>query len=314
MKKLYPPPLNYEQPIPNNKERSVTGSREYVDYVPESHLRIWYNKQTEGYANHYHNAMEIIVCTENQYAVIASGHTYTLEAGDILIIPPYMLHELHSHPLGARFIYLIDIDMLRCFQDYKVLNPAFIEPYLCTAALRPDIYRQVYDSLMRMADIYFSHQIFWEISIYSVLLEIFTTIGASYYRASYQLRNTDESIGNADGRQPANYELFANLLTFIDTHYAEELTLEQAAEYIGFSKYHFTRLFKQHTNTTFHNYLCYKRIQAVQSLLTENRDRPITDIAFCSGFNNLTTFNRCFSKYTGCSPTEYRNKLRHEEV
>lgn len=310
-KKLLPPPLpfsTYEQPVSNFKARSLNGSKEYVDYIPESHLRIWYNKQAEGYANHYHNAMEIIVCTENHYTVIASGNTYTLGVGDILIIPPYMLHELHSHPFGARFIYLIDIDMLRCFQDYKALDPAFIEPYLCTAALRPDIYPQVYDSLMRMSNIYFSHQVFWEMSIYTVLLELFTTIGISYY-----LQNTNEAIADTDVRQSEYYELLSNLLNFIDTHYAEDLTLEQAAEYIGFSKYHFTRLFKQYTNTTFHSYLCHKRIQAVQSLLTENRDRPITDIAFCSGFNNLTTFNRCFTKYTGCSPTEYRRKLRKEE-
>lgn len=253
--------------------------------------------------------MEIIVCKENHYAVISCGRTYTLEAGDILIIPPYMLHALPGNACGARFIYLIDIDMLRCFQDYKTLSPAFIEPYLCTAALRPDIYRHIYDSLMRMADIYFSHQVFWEISIYSILLEVFTTVGANYFR-----QNSQRAVKNADSGQTENYLLFSNLLNFIDTHYADDLTLEQAAEYIGFSKYHFTRLFKQHTNTTFHNYLCYKRIQAVQSLLTENRDRPITDIAFCCGFNNLTTFSRCFNKYTGCSPTEYRNKLRHEEV
>lgn len=307
--KILPPPLNYEQPVLNFEARSLSGSREYVNFIPESHLRIWYNTQTEGYANHYHNAMEIIVCAENQYFITTNSRTYTLEPGDILLIPPYMLHELRSKPSGARFIYLIDIDMLRCFQDYKALDPAFMEPYLCTAASRPKIYRHVYDSLMRMADIYFSHQVFWEISIYSVLLELFAAIGADHY-----LQDTDDSIENAADSQSENYVLFSNLLNFIDTHYADDLTLEQAAEYIGFSKYHFTRLFKQHTNTTFHNYLCHKRIQAAQSLLTEDRNRPITDIAFCSGFNNLTTFNRCFSKYAGCSPTEYRNKLRREEV
>lgn len=307
--KNLPPPLNYEQPIPFLNERSVSGSREYVDYIAGSHLRIWYNTQKEGYANHYHNAMEIIVCTENQYYITTNNSSYTLNPGDILIIPPYMLHELRSKPSGSRFIFLIDIDMLRCFQDYKALNPAFIEPYLCTASLRPEIYQHIYDSLMQMANLYFSHQMFWEISIYSVLLDIFTTIGTSHY-----LKNVDEDSENTVDKQSENYMLFSNLLNFIDTHYADNLTLEQVAEYIGFSKYHFTRLFKQHTNTTFHNYLCSKRIQVAQSLLTEDRNQPITDIAFCSGFNNLTTFNRCFSKYTGCSPTEYRNKLRHEEV
>ena len=307
--KLLPPPLNYEQPVPNFTARSLSGSREYVDFIPESHLRIWHNTQTEGYANHYHNAMEIIVCTENQYFITTGNLTYTLKPGDILIIHPYKLHELRSRPSGTRFIYLIDIDMLRCFRDYKALEPAFMEAYLCTPSLRPEIYPHVYDSLMQMANLYFSHQGFWEMSIYAVLLGLFTTIGTNHY-----LQNADKNVEDTVDRQSENYALFSNLLDFIDTHYTDDLTLEQAAEYIGFSKYHFTRLFKQHTNTTFHNYLCYKRIQAAQSLLTEDKNRPITEIAFCSGFNNLTTFNRCFSKYTNCSPTEYRNKLRHDEV
>lgn len=134
---------------------------------------------------------------------------------------------------------------------------------------------------MRTADLYFSHHVFWEMSIYSVLLELFTTIGTNHY-----LQSTDKSMEDTADRQSENYALFSNLLDFIDTHYADDLTLEQAAEYIGFSKYHFTRLFKQHTNTTFHNYLCYKRIQAAQSLLTEDRNRPITDVAFAAA---LTT-------------------------
>ena len=90
--------------------------------------------------------------------------------------------------------------------------------------------------------------------------------------------------------------------------------MEQVADYIGFSKYHFSRLFKQHAHMTFHNYLCHKRIQAAQSLLTANMTLPITDIAFQTGFNNLTSFSRCFNKYANCSPTEYRNKLLSEEI
>ena len=41
-------------------------------------------------------------------------------------------------------------------------------------------------------------------------------------------------------------------------------------------------------------------------------DSSITDIAFSCGFNNLTTFNRCFKKYTKCSPSDYRASLRTE--
>lgn len=151
-----------------------------------------------------------------------------------------MPHELRKRNLPAHGLSISLTSTCRGRQDYKALSPAFMEAWLCTPALRPDIYQQVYDSLRRMVDIYFSHQVFWEISIYSVLLELFTTIGASHY-----LQNADTDIENTAEKQSENYMLFSNLLNFIDTHYADDLTLEQAAEYIGFSKYHFTRLFKQ---------------------------------------------------------------------
>lgn len=301
-------PPHYEQPDSDYIERALNGPHEYVDFVPESHLRIWYNTQSEGYANHYHNAMEIIVCAENQYTIISNNQTYLLNVGDILIIPPYTLHQLISKPYGARFIFLIDIDMLRCFQDLKTLDPLFMDPYLCTASSKPFIYDRIHNSLMQMADTYFSHNMFWETSIYASLLDILSTIGTDYF---CRLTSQTDAL---DDRPHDYYEIFANLLNFIDAHYSEDLTLEQVADYIGFSKYHFSRLFKQHTNTTFHNYLCHKRIQAAQSLLTADSTLPVTDIAFQIGFNNLTTFSRCFNKYTGCSPTEYRNKLRHEEI
>lgn len=300
---------NYEQPVLNFMGRSLNGSREFVDFIPESHLRIWYNNQSEGYASHYHNALEIIVCAENQYDIITNNQAYTLNAGDILIIPPFMLHELQSKPYGSRFIFLIDIDMLRCFQDFKALDPIMMEPYLCTATSKPEIYQHIHSSLMKMADLYFSHDIFWETSIYAILLDIYMCIGRDYF---YNKADGKSTIVN--NKRHEYYEIFANLLNFIDAHYPEDLTLEQMADYIGFSKYHFSRLFKQCTNTTFHNYLCYKRIQAAQSMLTVDMKLSVTDIAFRVGFNNLTTFCRCFNKYTNCSPTEYRNRLRHEEI
>ena len=302
-----PVPAHYEQPVRDFMGRTLSGSQECVDFVPESHLRIWYNNQMEGYATHHHSAMEIILCMENQYIVIANNKTYTLNAGDILIIPPHMLHKLICKTYGVRFIFLVNMEILNCFQDFKILDPLFMEPYLCTASLQPNIYQQVYSSFMKMVDIYFSNRIFWETSIYSLLMNTMITIGQNHF---YKNGNNSDSLSTDKKRE--HYEKFANLLNFIDANYAEDLTLEQAADYIGFSKYHFSRLFKQHTNTTFYDYLCHKRIQAAQSLLT--LDVPITDIAFQTGFNNLTTFCRCFKKCTNCSPTEYRNKFRQENV
>ena len=48
-------------------------------------------------------------------------------------------------------------------------------------------------------------------------------------------------------------------------------------------------------------------MQVAQSLLST--DTPITNIAIQTGFNNLTSFCRCFRRFTNCSPTEYRMRL-----
>ena len=99
---------------------------------------------------------------------------------------------------------------------------------------------------------------------------------------------------------------FSNLLEYIDTHYTEDLTLEDMADVIGFSKYHFSRLFKQYTNYTFCDYLKHRRIQAAEILL-EKPEYSITEVALQAGFPSISTFNRIFKEYKNCTPTEYRN-------
>lgn len=298
---------NYEQPTQNFTFRKLDGQQEQVNYIPESHMRIWYNYQKEGYSMHHHGAMEIILCVENDYTILTNSQKYVLHIGDILFIPPNQLHEIARAPKGSRFILLINTEILSCLKDFQALEPIFMEPYLCNCDTSPDIYQQVYASLMHMIDIYFSNQTFWEISIYSLLLETMTMIGRSFYN----LNRTDDGPDSVD-KQREHYEKFVTLLSYIDANYMEELTLEQASAYIGFSKFHFSRLFKQYTNTTFHDYLCRKRVLAAQTMLTMNI--PVTEVAFQTGFNNLTTFCRCFKKFTDCSPTEYRNKFRQESI
>ena len=275
--------------------------REEVSYAPKSHIRIWYNNQTENYPMHHHDALEVVIPTENDYIVIANQKTFRLKVGDILFIPPKILHELQCCGEGARFIFLIQLDFLNTLQDFKLLYPLSIEPFLCNRTVMPTLYSGVHDSFMRMVDAYFARTVMWETFLFSIFLECIYKMGQEYYR---------KNGGNANSptaQQPEYYEQFAELLNYIDDNFTENLTLDQVADYMGFSKYHFSRLFKEHVNMTFYDYLRRRRINAAQSLLST--PMSITDIAFKTGFNNLTTFCRCFKKYTNCSPTEYRSKV-----
>lgn len=299
-----PTPSCYTQPDTSyRRDWTLQGTLENVDYIPETHLRIWYNNERGEYDVHHHSALEIILCLENNCEILADNKTYSLQPGEILMIPPHMMHSLTYKNFGVRFIFLIDIHILNGYHDFKTIGPMFMHPLYFTPVSSPKIYHYIYDSLMKIVDLYFENQAFWEIHIYSVFLELIATIGHNYF-----LENIAKETIIPVSKNLEYFHKFLGVLSFIDTNYANDLTLEQVAYYAGFSKFHFSRLFKTYTNTTFYNYLSHKRIQVAHSLLA-NPDLAIIDIATQTGFNNLTTFYRCFKKFTGCSPNEYKNKL-----
>ena len=97
------------------------------------------------------------------------------------------------------------------------------------------------------------------------------------------------------------------IVSYIESHYTEQITVQSAADYMGFSESHFMKFFKQHLHTTFTSYLNgYRLTIASRLLLTE--DDSILSISERTGFNNLSYFNRLFKKEYQMSPREYRNR------
>ena len=84
-----------------------------------------------------------------------------------------------------------------------------------------------------------------------------------------------------------------------------DISVEDAARTAGFSKFHFSRLFKQFTDQTFCGYLNQRRISAAETLLLNPR-LSITDVALQSGFSSLSTFNRTFRTLKSCTPSEFK--------
>ena len=87
-------------------------NEEIITFSEYSSLRIWYNDIPKGYPAHWHTVLEIILSVDNYYYAEVNGIHYRIMPGEILIIPPGMMHELTAPPTGARLIYLFDISIL----------------------------------------------------------------------------------------------------------------------------------------------------------------------------------------------------------
>jgi len=286
--------------------RDVKENIENISYKNDSNIRIWYNNLTISFDLHRHSALEIIVPIEGNYKVFSQSDYYNISKGDILIIPPFEMHKIEAPRNGSRFIYLIDlgdIANMSCFTGVKPLLTHFIH---ITSETHPQIYDELHLLLSNMRDAYFSSVDFYELSILSDVYKMFAILGRDH------LKNTGAFSGLNQLTRKEYLNRFNSVLNYINEHYYEDLTLDIVAEQSGFSKFHFSRLFKKYINTTFYDYLIYKRLQVAEHMLAE-ADLSITDIALRTGFSSISAFNRTFKRKKNCSPREYRALCRKND-
>ncbi|MCD7955433.1 MAG: AraC family transcriptional regulator [Lachnospiraceae bacterium] len=281
--------------------RKIDSNQERVNYHPDTTLRFFINTQTESYAMHWHQATEMIMPLENSYTVIVGQKNYLLNPGDILLIPGGALHHLIAPPSGLRLIYIFDMEALSRIRGYAYLTAFLSHEVLITKENSPSIYEEETSLLLYLIREYFLGGHLRELNCYAGLLHFFANFG------EYRMKQEDpvSTSEKADQKQIRLHEKLNTVFDYMDQHYSEDLSLETVASVAGFSKYHFSRLFKQCSGYNFYDYLCVLRIRAAETLLM-SPDLSITEVALQSGFSSLSTFNRTFKKKKGCTPSEYR--------
>ncbi len=284
--------------------RDIKGACEAVQYHADSSIRIWCNEQNVDYDPHWHTALEIIMPDENYYDVELGETSYRIYPGDVLFIAPGEKHRLAAPPSGRRFIFLFDASLFVNMKGWPtVMTLISCSPHI-TKETYPQISDEVRQNLVKIRDEYFGMREYSEFTICSLMLSLFARFGYNYLYDKTLSRNPDIS------RQKEQYLKINNLLDYINVHYAESLNLENMAAHVGFSKFHFSRLFKQYTGFTFNGYLNHQRLKIAEALLAD-RSISITEVALRSGFSSISSFNRLFKETRHCTPKEYRN-LNHK--
>ena len=130
-----------------------------------------------------------------------------------------------------------------------------------------------------------------------------TSFDALCYALQEIAESFSESIFDTFSTQSSGMIKKAKL--FISEHFAEPLSLEDVAAHVDLSPSYFSTVFKEHTQTSFKEYLNYIRIEESKRLLS-NTDYSIIDIAIAVGFEDQSYFSKVFKKYTGMTPKQYR--------
>lgn len=277
----------------------LNGIRETVVYKDIEGFKLHDNTDFEIYPDHWHTAIEIIMPTENLYHVSCRKEVFTIQEGELLLINSGVIHGMPSAVRGERLILQVDLPLLHGMADMKSTLSTIPQALLLTPSTAPAIHAKLQELMLAISQEYDSGTILISASIYAKLLEMLVLVGREYAGK----RNTSDTVS---GKQQGHTEKLLTLCSYIHEHCTEDLCLDEAAALTGFSKYHFTRLFKNFTGVSFYKYLNQKRIEHAENLLADP-DLSITEVALQSGFSSLSSFIRMFKLINDCTPTEFRN-------
>ncbi len=280
----------------------LNGIHETVSFEDDSALMLYDNTDYEEYPTHWHTPVEIVMPLENGYHIECNDIHFHLRVGDIILIAPGVLHRLYAER-GRRIIFQADMNMLNSFKEFESFF-SFMQP---AAIITPEDFPTIHDEavhiMMEIKNEYFSNAPLREAAVCSKLLQILVMVSRLYTALP------DKFTDIKPNKQQEYIEKFISVCDYINQHCTEDLTLDEVASMAGFSKYHFSRLFKEFTNVSFYKYLNGRRIAYAEKLLLDP-EINVMEAAVRSGYNSISAFMRMFKIIKNCTPTEFRNMYK----
>ncbi|MCX7715557.1 MAG: AraC family transcriptional regulator [Clostridia bacterium] len=270
-------------------------------FVPFDGVFIDYIKNTEKNnmrAQHYHDAYEIYLQISGERYLFHADICYNLKRGDLVIFQPFDIHYTESHEINyyERYVMNFKSECLSDFLSQSELHILFSKLESCVIHL-DDIQTKELCTYFEKANFFFKKGGFLsEKLLSSVIFQMVALIS--------DLIETAQYVENRH-IQPELLEA----ISYINTHYAENITLEMVSNTIHMSKYHFCRLFRRATGATFVEYLSNIRLVKVHRLLAETK-LTLNEIASKTGFSSASALTRVFKNTYKISPREFRKNTK----
>ncbi|HBE04202.1 MAG: hypothetical protein A2096_11850 [Spirochaetes bacterium GWF1_41_5] len=241
---------------------------------------------------HFHRHLEIVCfagCAGGKIKIDGMFFPYT--SGSAVIIKPYAVHEYIFHsPQQKHILAGICInDFNRLFENSVIANTVKI---MMNAIISlPTVFPADFSKLSRPAD-----------NIPNENLA--GTAGGVLLLADMLIKTAGKKTESPAG----NNFFYAQILEYMEEHYACPVRLEEMAVKAGISKFYLSRSFKKFFGMKFHDFLAKVRIKKSEHMLSYT-SASLSKISIDCGFADLSHYIRTFKKLHGVTPDVFRKKL-----
>lgn len=286
----------------NQKELKLHGDYAFPLHLSDERLSSY---ESGSFLWHWHPEIELTLILEGTILYQINETTYSLKKGEALFCNANTLHTGHmdhgqdciyfSVTFHPRLLYGFENSLIYTHYVQTVCEDSSFPSLL----FRPEVIWQknVIQYLYEIYTLHHTEVSSKELKLQILLLQIWNEI--------FEHKQTVPAVSASSNKQ---MERIRTILSYLHTHYAEKITLEDIASSINLCKSECCRLFKSHMKESLFRYLLNFRIEQSLPLLSTT-DKSITEIAESTGFSNPCYFTKIFREHKGCSPSEYRKKL-----
>ncbi len=252
---------------------------------------------------HHHDFYEI-------YFLVSGNVTYTIESklcpvlpGEVLLISPRELHQVYIRPEMAmyeRYVLWVDPKLIprlstpqtNLLKALDTANPAYCNKLRMSREMQAHV-------LHLMEQLYRESQqetFGTDLIRNSLLTQLLITIN----------RLAEESAENKlENRQE---DMVAEVIEYINAHFAQPLSLTVLADTFFVSKYHLSHKFSCRMGISVNRYIRKKRLQNAREMLAQG-EKPNAVFSLC-GFSDYVSFYRAFKEEYGSSPREFMHSAK----
>ncbi len=235
---------------------------------------------------HYHNLFEIYYITAGNCTYFIDNNTYQLEPGDVILVPDGIIHNTkYQNSVHSRML-------IHCSRS---LIPPSVQQILPPSL---HLYRNP-DTADEIRDIF--HKIRKEYSVNDSLSEDSL---CCYTNMLFLLMAKNI---NTRAKIDVGNKYIEQAVSFIQKHFANNISLNEVAEMCCVTPEHFSRMFKKETSFSFCEYINLLRMQKARTLITQNSGLSVAEISDQCGFNDSNYFSLKFKKMYGISPKKLQS-------
>lgn len=240
---------------------------------------------------HFHEFDKLVLLIAGNVDYTVESSTYPLQPWDVLLVKHHTIHRAMidvSTPYERIILYLDrkyfervmpGAGLMECFDAADRRGAYLLKP---DAKQREELRQAILAYEQAAKDSRFGAQAMQDTMVIQLLIHVSRMAAVPGTEAA--------------PRDPK----IQSVLSYINKNFRSPLTVEQLAEQVYLSRYHFMRLFKAQTGSTVHQYIRQKRLMCAARLIRGGT--PAAKAAADSGFADYSTFHRAFREAFGTSP------------